>query len=246
MHVLITNSESIKKAFLEQSKYEDLGNNIYRSEKSKLLFRNELSKNETKDILQLVRSEIENESSIWFLVEGYSTSNEHQAGDIVLPNVFMEYDTCIDTVEFNKENQDIYMHDPIFLSHYKQQSDVDFELFWLSIGGIQVSKKTDVEWIHKEAVEFAYSADSVDSSLYGILDACKSEWILEITYPLVLILETTTEKEQIARYSQHVPAVVSYFEEDDTDMNDENEDGDEKEMDEFDAYNQDENDTLSR
>jgi nucleoside phosphorylase len=56
-------------------------------------------------------------------------SSELRDGDIVLPNVFFEYDNSLNDSELDTTNRDKYLKDPIFLEQYSIQKDYDFENF---------------------------------------------------------------------------------------------------------------------
>jgi hypothetical protein len=82
------------------------------------------------------------------------------------------------------------------LTHYEQQTDVDFELFGLSIGGINVTKNDGLDDVSKESVEFAYSADSVDSILYFLVQEAITAGCSEQFFPLVLVLDGSMGEEK--------------------------------------------------
>lgn len=118
------------------------------------------------EILVSVMQEF-NPDTVFFLGESYPVSDEKLTGDIVLPNVFFQYNSKIESMEIGKEKIDSLVSQPIFLEHYPLQGDYDFESFGLSIGGIHVSG------IWNESIEdfrirlrLVYENDTFDSDVY--------------------------------------------------------------------------------
>lgn len=120
-------------------------------------------------------------------------SNEHQIWDIVLPNVFLEYNKEIENVEFKKENLDSYFKDAIFIENYHLQNDYDFDKFWLSIGWICVSWDKNINQEQLEKIRLAYEADIYDNINFTFINECKSMWILDKIYILNIIWNQTSE-----------------------------------------------------
>lgn len=64
----------------------------------------------------------------------------HEIGDVIVPNVFLPYDTSLSNTEITKENRDRLIRDPRFLETLAEQKDYYVEDFWLSIWGIVVDE----------------------------------------------------------------------------------------------------------
>ena len=96
-----------------------------------------------------------------------SIDTEHEIGDIILPNVFLDFDKKILETELHKENQDAFMWNAKFLEIFDEHTDYYVENFGLTIGGIAVSNvPNDVEISDK--LMAVYSADIYhNSSLLG-------------------------------------------------------------------------------
>lgn len=74
-----------------------------------------------------------------FIAEtGRSIDVDHEIGDIILPNVFLEFNEKILTTEITNENRDSLMGKAEFLEIFDEQKDYFVEDFGLSIGGIIV------------------------------------------------------------------------------------------------------------
>lgn len=125
-------------------------------------------------------------------------STDHELGDIVMPNVFLAYNHEIDTVEFSRTNRDNFLHDPLFLQHYEEQSDLNFDSFGLSIGGICVTKEDGMNDIDREQIEFAYSADSVDEACYFLIAEAQRLNRSEDVYPVLAIVGQNSSDEEKA------------------------------------------------
>lgn len=165
-----------------------------------------------------------NPDKIWILAEGRLVDNEHQVGDIIMPNVFLRANHEIDGVEFTKANQDAYLHDPLFLRHFERQSDMDFEKFGLSVGGICVTSPEGMDIPTREQLEFAYQADCVDEVSYEIIDAARRLERSEIMYPVLLITEANMLPERLALIAQNIAPVINYIQSDTTNDNDREDD----------------------
>jgi hypothetical protein len=229
MNILITDSKAIRDAYLRNGEFKEAAPSVYHSDTDTLYFSEvinvsfiqsifaatkqiEARMNESNEKTRtLILEDISPKLSVWCLVEGRATCTEHQNGDIILPNTFLKYSHEIDAVNFDKTNQDSFLHDPLFLTQYEQQTDVDFELFGLSIGGINVTKNDGLDDVSKESVEFAYSADSVDSILYFLVQEAITAGCSEQFFPLVLVLDGSMGEEKKWQLAEHIPAVITYF-----------------------------------
>lgn len=127
--------------------------------------------------------------SVWELI-----SNELRQWDIVLPNVFFEYDKNINSEELDRDNRDSYLKDPIFLEQYSIQNDYNFEDFWLIVWWISVSSDIAL-WSDEviESVRVAYEADVSDKNAYWFVLEAKTIWILEKAYAMIGINETKSD-----------------------------------------------------
>ncbi len=75
---------------------------------------------------------------IFFAETARSVDVDHEVGDIVLPNVFMNFNEKILTTDLTNENRDSLMGEAQFLEIFEEQKDYFVEDFGLSIGGILV------------------------------------------------------------------------------------------------------------
>ncbi len=130
----------------------------------------------------------------WFSI---AISNEHIAWDIVLPNIFMEYDIKISQNKLiSKENRDKFMKDPIFLENYKLQKDYNFWNFWFSVWGICISWNLKNNQIISNLtnIRIAYEADIYDYYNYFLLKEAKKINILNKIY-IINIIENNLDNE---------------------------------------------------
>ncbi len=148
---------------------------------------------------------------VWILSPANAVSTEHEVGDIVLPNVFLPYDQAIESASFTKENRDAFMTDPLFLSHYDEQNDIDFETFGLSIGGITVTKADGMAEELQEQVDFAYSADCVDPVTYPMILAAKKLERSEEVYPVLAMVRHGAQSEENAKIYGHLFHVLEFL-----------------------------------
>lgn len=150
-----------------------------------------------EEILSSVKEEL-NPDTVFFLSESYPVSDEKLAGDIILPNVFFEYNPEISEADITKDMETSFLSDPIFLEHYILQGDYNFETFGLSVGGIHVSG----EW-NREIEDFrirlrvVYENDTFDTALYPFVESAKKLSILEKAYPVAYI--ATEDRDATAR-----------------------------------------------
>lgn len=184
IHVIITQNQCIRDVLVTEyglSRVENM--ETYRSNGIIVVYRESLDETIISHVIEEYVAD-----TIWIVGVARVVSNEHELGDIVMPNVFLKYDHEIDGVEFNKENQDSFLHDPFFLHHYEEQSDLDFESFGLSIGGIAVTKQDGMDSVEREQVEFAYSADCIDEICYPLIAAADKLDRAESVYPVLAII----------------------------------------------------------
>lgn len=139
-----------------------------------------------------------NPDTVFFLSESLPVSDEKLAGDIVLPNVFFEYDNRIEAEELGKEMADSFLSHPIFLEHYPLQGDYNFESFGLSVGGIHVSGEwnTGIEDF-RIRLRVVYENDTFDSDLYTFVKVAQEQKMLGKTYPVTYT--ATQDQEATAR-----------------------------------------------
>lgn len=117
-----------------------------------------------------------------------STSSEHISWDIIMPNVFFEYNTEIDNTEINWGNRDSFMNEPFFIENYDVQNDYDFEKFGLSIGWINLTKKElEISEETKEKIILAYEPDIIEWYAYDIIKELAKKELLKSTYFIKII-----------------------------------------------------------
>ena len=121
--------------------------------------------------------------------------------------MFLKYETPIETTEFTKENRDAYLHDPLFLTHFEIQNDLDFENFGVSIGGICVSKSDGIESYEREKVDIAYSADCIDTLCYDLISVARDLGRSEDVYPVLIIAGEDDE----AKSHSHLLHVLDFL-----------------------------------
>lgn len=91
-----------------------------------------------RDIFNSVLEEYQSDK-IFFVWTGFSVDTTHEIGDIILPNVFLKYNSEIETTEITTENRDSLIGNAQFLEIFDEQKDYYVEDYGLSIGGIIVS-----------------------------------------------------------------------------------------------------------
>lgn len=184
IHVIITQNQHIRDILVVEYGLNRIENlETYQLNGIILVYRESLDESVISHVIEEYVAD-----TIWIVDAARVISNEHELGDIIMPNVFLRYDHEIDGVEFNKENQDSFLHDPLFLHHYEEQSDLDFESFGLSIGGITVTKQDGMDSVEREQVEFAYSADCIDEICYPLIAAASKLDRAESVYPVLAII----------------------------------------------------------
>ncbi len=133
----------------------------------------------------------------WFSI---AISNEHIVWDIILPNIFMEFDVKLSEQKFiSKENRDKFMKDPIFLENYTLQKDYNFWNFWFSVWGICISwnLKNDQIISNITNIRIAYEADIYDYYNYSLLKEVKKLNILNKFYIINIIENNLDDKEYL-------------------------------------------------
>ena len=76
----------------------------------------------------------------YFPYFGYSIDMVHEIGDVIVPNVFLPYDTSLSHAEITKENRDTLVRNPRFLDTFSEQKDYYVEDYGLSVWGIIVDE----------------------------------------------------------------------------------------------------------
>ncbi len=126
IHVLITSDTIIRDMLVNEYQFHphatDAG--VFQTKGTILIFRTKLKPSVISEAINSYFAE-----KIWIISPSRIVSTDHEVGDIVMPNVFLAYDNEIDEVEFDKSNRDNFLHDPLFLKHYEEQSDLNFETF---------------------------------------------------------------------------------------------------------------------
>lgn len=208
IHVLVTADTVIRDMLMNDYQFHAHATelDVYQSKGTILIYRKELTPSVISEAIDTFFAE-----KIWIVSPSRLVSTDHEIGDIIMPNVFLAYDHEIDTVDFNTTNRDNFLHDPLFLHHYEEQSDLDFETFGLSIGGICVTKNDGMDLIEREQIEFAYSADSVDESCYFLIEAAQKLGRAEDVYPVLAIINKDATSEEKAKIIKNIPPVLVYL-----------------------------------
>ncbi len=128
-----------------------------------------------------------------------------------MPNVFLRYSHEIDSVEFDRTNRDEFLSDPLFLHHFEEQSDIDFETFGLSIGGICVTKSDGMDDTDREQLEFAYSADCVDEICYSLIESAIKIDRAEDVYPVLIIMGSESTELDQRSLAKNIAPVIDYL-----------------------------------
>lgn len=97
--------------------------------------------------------------TLYFVRLGRSIDTEHEIGDIILPNIFFEYDKTLDEKQVTEENRDSFISHPQFLEIFEKQKDYYIEDFGLSVGGIAVSNTPQTDENIDESLMMAYAWD---------------------------------------------------------------------------------------
>lgn len=208
IHVLITSDAIIRDMLVNEYQFHAHATEpgAFQSKGTIMLYREKLEAAVISDAIDTFFAE-----KIWIISPARVVSTDHELGDIIMPNVFLAYDHEIDSVEFNRTNRDAFLHDPLFLHHYEEQSDLNFETFGLSIGGICVTKNDGMDNIDREQIEFAYSADCVDETCYFLVEAAKKLGREEDVYPILAIVGQESTVEDQARIIKNIPPVLIYL-----------------------------------
>ena len=209
MQVLFTNISEIRDSLVAELELVSRGEHMYGSQTNTLMYAPSI----TEELLVAAITAF-NPTKIWILSTAHIIDNEHHDGDIVMPNVFLKYEPSIESVEFNGENRDSYLHDPLFLHHFCEQADVNFEVFGLSIGGICVSRPEGMGLVEREQVEFAYQADCIDELSYDIIDCVKRLEKSADIYPMLLMIPGRALPEELIKLAKNVAPVLAYLQSD--------------------------------
>lgn len=134
--------------------------------------------------------------------------SEVREWDVILPNVFFEYNANIEDITLDKANRDSFLKDPIFLEQYNLQTDYNFENFWLSIGWISVTSQNKIEKTAEnfDKIRIAYEADLADNYSYTFVDEAKKLDLLNKTY-VILWVSASHEETPI----EHITHIVSFL-----------------------------------
>jgi hypothetical protein len=136
---------------------------------------------------------------IYFLYLGYSVDMIHEIGDVVVPNVFLEYQEKLEEVEIGKENRDNFIGRKVFIENFREQKDYYVEDFWLSLWGILVSgalAKPSVEF--HEKLMLAYEADIyVTDDVFPALDVLSSDEVPTIILSWIVDGKTHAKHTQV-------------------------------------------------
>lgn len=145
--------------------------------------------------------------AIFFLSESYPVSDEKFSGDIILPNVFFEYNPLIEAGEITKENRDTITEKVLFLEQYNIQNDYNFESFGFSVGGINVSGKWNAEdEDFRTRLRLAYEPDTFDRDMFAFVEESKKLGIEKKIYPIATILSA-----DIASNSANILSILHFL-----------------------------------
>lgn len=138
-------------------------------------------------LIQSVNEEF-NPDLLFFFSESAPVSDEKRGGDIVLPNVLFLYNPAIEEGEIEKERFDSLLSTPVFLEHYPVQGDYNFETFGLSVGGVHVSGKWNMDLEDfRIRLRMVYENDTFDPDLYSFVETAKNLSLLEKSYPVAYV-----------------------------------------------------------
>lgn len=145
---------------------------------------------------------------IFFVWTATKVSTEVQLWDVILPNVFFEYNTKLQEVEFDIANRDDFLKNPIFLEQYSLQNDYNFENFGLRIWWIGVTSLDTIEedFDTIEKIRIAYEADVIDYYSYYFVDETKKLDLLNKTYVVLWVKSNHTEVS-----IDHISHIVSFL-----------------------------------
>lgn len=148
-----------------------------------------------------------NPDTVFFLRESYPVSDEKLSGDIVLPNVFFQYNNEIESMEIGKKEIDAINLEPIFLEHYPLQGDYNFELFGLSVGGIHVSGMwNDTIEDFRIRLRLVYENDTFDSDIYTFVHKALELGIQKKIYPVAY-----TKTEDMNSGAKNIWSIVQFI-----------------------------------
>gem|GEM_PF-6545067 len=145
--------------------------------------------------------------TIFFPSVAYPVSDEKKTGDIILPNVFFEYNPATKNQEITASNRDAFLTHALFLENYDMQNDYDFESFGLSVGGISVSGVWDTQdEDFRTRLRLVYEADVFDVDSFAFVTEAQKLGIEKKIYPMDIILS-----EDIATNSANLLHIVRFL-----------------------------------
>jgi hypothetical protein len=129
LKVIATQSQSCIDAFLKLTSPEKIQSNhmadAYRRGNTFYLF---LKKPPSLEMVTWIASEFLPER-LYFPYLGYSVDLIHEVGDVIVPNVFLEYQKKLEEVEIGKENRDSFVGKQFFVENFSEQKDYYVEDF---------------------------------------------------------------------------------------------------------------------
>lgn len=146
------------------------------------------SKLSHREIFEKVLHEFQPEK-VFFAEIGRSIDVDHEIGDVILPNIFFEFNKKLVEIELDATNRDAIIKNPQFLEIFEEQKDYYVEDFGLSIGGIIVSETPNNPDLN-EKLMMAYEADAYSEKNFSEI----AEIISENTIPSILLVGITEGK----------------------------------------------------
>lgn len=141
-----------------------------------------------REIFEIVLAEFQPEK-VFFAEIGRSIDVDHEIGDVILPNIFFEFDKNLREIKLDASNRDSIVKNPQFLEIFEEQKDYYVEDFGLSIGGIVVSETPNNPDLN-EKLMMAYEADAYSEKNFAEIAKIISENII----PSVLLIGITEGK----------------------------------------------------
>lgn len=144
---------------------------------------------QSEDLRLVLQSTLEQfiPDTVFFLTGARAVSDEKRVGDIVLPNVFFEYNEALNEHELDEANRDTFLKKVLFIEHYDNQNDYDFETFGLSVGGIGVSGSGEMDEDMRINLRLAYEADTFDRDTFTLVEEAQKLEIGEKIYPIDIV-----------------------------------------------------------
>lgn len=144
---------------------------------------------------------------IVFLGYGKAVSNDIIDWDIILPNVFFNFDEKIISTELDNNNKDSFLWKPIFIENYNLQKDYDFKNFGLIIWWISVScNSLDYHEESREKLRIAYEADIYDKNSYSFIEEVSKMNLLNKSYVILWIKNSTHDN-----YLNHIASIMNFL-----------------------------------